>query len=1334
MDTARFLGIGLQAMEKADPEENARKSNAGHSLGPSIVGSSFGDNNKLHLGDINYHCPTSLRDLNQLTDRLTLQTSDSFLSHVSAIHPQNQRSLIKTTNSNWYSEAFVEFFVENKEFKTWLAGGSGQLLWVRDETGSGYLLLAAKMLDAFESNASFQGFVVSHFFCEETQPKTATDVLAGLVYGLLINPRCEESVLPHVQRLFSRRIKNIQTEKSRFAVLGDMLIESISKIHQVMPMQQLVMLIAGSEHCVNDAFGNGISSLLDLASSIAKSHPNIKWIVNSRLAAATQGGLQESGIGLRTLAISPVSTAMALGLAEILPKVIETGRKLCRIHQGFSKSQKSADDVSWFSHCSAAILWLKPRGLVSRQESRLLWYRRGSVSATIATPSFLGVHIASDKFLFGGRVFPKVYFSFASLFPSGSTGPPTTEPHDLLAKALWGIVTQLIVSVCGSESAIAAFLSSLSYKSRRELIQTFCLTFGPESLTPRASPTLHPQNAEASTWEGDNANDWLKKAETLSKRHLPMLSNLMESVLQVIYDRNDNAILVLDSVELLQPSDFRPLIQLLRNLGHGLRILICVKTISEPTNDTNGDWDSSSDDWVDELTEYRECLRSLQFKSMHQRRYQIVDSLADTNQWLWVNDEYMKWRHDGGLLWISGKAGSGKSVLAKTILQRLRHDTTGSLDAKPWSVCGWFYSARGIPGGTQHDSMLRTLIFELIANNMEAFDAMKAIYRKLVVECDGLVTWPLDILPNVLLLLSGSSSIPNTVAVIDAFDESENDSNHQDARANITSVFRQLVDLSSGRMRMIFLSRPEVDIAKGFRNFHHISVQANNQGDISKIVDNGIFNIQSAWSKIMANPDWSSYNADQPPTASHRAPDPIVLPSEVEVEIENMRKYLVLKASGVTLWVVLVLKDLYMHLQSEDCFTISDLRAALESLPVDLEELYLHFRSMQQSQISKNPKRPSYSKSMLTWIVGSQRWAPLQLDELREAIAILDQGLWSSGTKLDVSREGIANKRIQIGNNWERFCRLVYQQCGPLVEIHRADDRSTSVRACGKAAYLGASTIELAHETVKKFFRDQEKSGHLSIDPEAAEMAVVTTSYSYLGVPHQAQRTPSGVELNTQVKTDILEILLASISKTFGFQPQCPALVEFFRARPLARFALQVIYRASSATSLSRAVRELDEGALAAQDRFITHWVADLCFTPTTPDTNIRHFVNHCCLHGRCDLLEYTSCLTEREYTGLHQSPYGRAHRLRKHRRNEIVGGAIEALSEISTEHWSCFRSVAERLREEVVRIAGSDTSIIETDSQFLLTLGPRDALRTLPVIAPIHFTQFDFSMVHKKG
>lgn len=60
---------------------------------------------------------------------------------------------------------------------------------------------------------------------------------------------------------------------------------------------------------------------------------------------------------------------------------------------------------------------------------------------------------------------------------------------------------------------------------------------------------------------------------------------------------------------------------------------------------------------------------------MRLRKDQVAAAVEGTNTWLISHPSYRDWAKAGGLLWIAGKPGSGKSVLAKSIVAQLEADT-----------------------------------------------------------------------------------------------------------------------------------------------------------------------------------------------------------------------------------------------------------------------------------------------------------------------------------------------------------------------------------------------------------------------------------------------------------------------------------------------------------------------------------------------------------------------------------------------------------------------------------------------------------------------------------
>ncbi|KAE9383363.1 hypothetical protein BT96DRAFT_929860 [Gymnopus androsaceus JB14] len=46
--------------------------------------------------------------------------------------------------------------------------------------------------------------------------------------------------------------------------------------------------------------------------------------------------------------------------------------------------------------------------------------------------------------------------------------------------------------------------------------------------------------------------------------------------------------------------------------------------------------------------------------------------MKGTGMWITKHPKYIEWKNTGGLLWIQGKAGSGKTVISTTIIDHLR--------------------------------------------------------------------------------------------------------------------------------------------------------------------------------------------------------------------------------------------------------------------------------------------------------------------------------------------------------------------------------------------------------------------------------------------------------------------------------------------------------------------------------------------------------------------------------------------------------------------------------------------------------------------------------------
>ncbi|KAK1712979.1 uncharacterized protein BDZ83DRAFT_756849 [Colletotrichum acutatum] len=667
------------------------------------------------------------------------------------------------------------------------------------------------------------------------------------------------------------------------------------------------------------------------------------------------------------------------------------------------------------------------------------------------------------------------------------------------------------------------------------------------------------------------------------------------------------------------------LITWIAKLGYGVRALLCIDDTRKDSTDVDPTWAEvmSNALIVDDTTEWRECIESLRFDGMHQRRDQVADPLPATNQWLWETEEFQEWKSSGKILWIMGKAGSGKSVLAKNIQQRLQKDVpNGDLNDDPF-VCDWFYSARGPDFGAKDASMLRALTFNILSSSKTTFEPATAIYRARFDAGRQDDAWLLSELSDLLTTLALSPSTPRTLAVIDALDESESVTGPSSLKStnNSFDLLQMVTEIASprkSRLRFVLLSRPESVISKNLNNCLKIKMEQYNNRDISIMIEGGIKKLRVAWQNAVSpnsedhDPtdfyEDSNVLTDTQSQKSQSSNDNLKIQEETLGEI---RAYLEINANGVMLWVILIVQQLLLLIENERGFTVQKLLASLTASPSEVEEIYIKF--LEDLKVSSTPQELSETKRILEWIVGSQRVSSLRLRELREVIALPDQ--------LEVEKHGefshqlIASRRIVLGENgWPNFCRIMQTYCGPLIEI--LDDRQRVGLDSRQKIRRAESdwTIQLSHQTVHAFLRTPGRSGEFYINAASAEEMVTNQSYRYLGIrtstPRQASYRSAAEGERDPIL--VLEVALAPLLRDVSLL----ATREYARSkkRPLVEFALDVILKSySDNTTIFRTLGKADTDGLTSRDWIAIHWLADLCFTPAFPGTNLEPFILNCC-------------------------------------------------------------------------------------------------------------------------
>jgi len=552
---------------------------------------------------------------------------------------------------------------------------------------------------------------------------------------------------------------------------------------------------------------------------------------------------------------------------------------------------------------------------------------------------------------------------------------------------------------------------------------------------------------------------------------------------------------------------------------------------------------------------YAECLQTLYFERQYSRREEIAPAEEGTIDWIWLHPSYVEWNNaTSAILWIQGKPGSGKSVLAKSIVERttstLSNSRTVQLHAcEKTFVCDWYYSSRGGKELMAHRSLMRSLLYQLLQHRPPAFKFFKSRYR-LVEPCSE--QWAtIDNLEEILS--DAAKSGIQATCVIDAMDESQDGTEPDQRRQKLLQHFSALVtDVSSSRFKFIILSRPYPDIEKHFSyhrldydNLHIITLERENGPAIAKVVELGILDLQRAMHPRAAAARGMHTRAKRRGFQAQARHTQQLLSQREKELFEKIREYLLANASGVILWVSLILTTL-KSLIASGIFTLLNLKETLETLPIDLMDLYRHIIKLVMGD--HDHKRLSLARKALMLVSGANAYGSLTISELHEALA-LPEDLDTITTANAISL--IEDQKLPIGDgDWTELRTRLRLLCGPLIEVIRATDRKqSSERLYDEDEVDGSDVVQLLHRTTKDVLANPQEAHELVFSEKDATDLVkrILRSYRAIVLPDEDAGSP------------ILKIGLSvqdhgSEAKRFL---NVPAIVEFLEQRTFLPFFLK---------------------------------------------------------------------------------------------------------------------------------------------------------------------------------
>ena len=212
-----------------------------------------------------------------------------------------------------------------------------------------------------------------------------------------------------------------------------------------------------------------------------------------------------------------------------------------------------------------------------------------------------------------------------------------------------------------------------------------------------------------------------------------------------------------------------------------------------------------------ELTaEETNCLHTLYISEYEDHKAAIEKPVGGTCLWILDNTIYRSWMLDPAstLLWISGGAGCGKSVMAAFLIDALRDNTKrGGLD---FTICYHFFSDRNSSQRFGHFALCG-ILHQLISANQSLIKHVLDAYQKK----GSQITRDLRTLWDILVEILSDPAVGNVVLVFDALEECAEESRQR--------LLDWIVELSldqslmDGHLKILLTSRPEFSIQTKLR-------------------------------------------------------------------------------------------------------------------------------------------------------------------------------------------------------------------------------------------------------------------------------------------------------------------------------------------------------------------------------------------------------------------------------------------------------------------------------------------------------------------------------------
>lgn len=312
-------------------------------------------------------------------------------------------------------------------------------------------------------------------------------------------------------------------------------------------------------------------------------------------------------------------------------------------------------------------------------------------------------------------------------------------------------------------------------------------------------------------------------------------------------------------------------------------------------------------------------------------RRHLLSRAPDTGLWLTKTNEFRQWQYspDTGSLWIKGVAGSGKSVVAASVIQHLK--------ATEDTPVLFFFFRNIVAANFEPRSLIQDWLAQLLPHSTRLQFALKPRIDSRLEEVSE--TELVDI------FLDGLSGVPRVYCVADALDEMTSENKPFLDKLNSLATYRPRA------VKLLMTSRPKQYLQSALRD--------------SSIV-------QISLEKQLVDPEIAAY-------LTHRLDD-LLKSNPQGVSRDRLIQLIAERSKGLFLYAKLTMDQVANYLESANTV---DLDRLATSLPSGLEETYNSMLSLQRRTQNITVELQAL---ILEAIIYASR--PLRLNELASLIQL----------------------------------------------------------------------------------------------------------------------------------------------------------------------------------------------------------------------------------------------------------------------------------------------------------------------------------------------------------